>query len=214
VADPVPISSLLLDDPSAHGSLRDVRPAEIEGQAARVAFWLNVYNALLRAELGARPRTGSLLRHRRLFRSASWDVGGHPFSLDQIEHGLLRGNARPPYALRRVLRAGDPRLAAAPPEPDPRIHFALNCGARSCPLVRAYDAEGLDGALEAATGDYLRRESDVDGDRVALPGLCRLYRSDFGGDAGLRALAARHLEAAVPQGRLRFTRFDWTLVQA
>ncbi len=209
--DPVSLSAALLEDPARHDLLRDLEPAALAGQATRVAFWLNIYNARLRAELAARPRSGSLLRHRRLFRTASWRVGAHDFTLDQIEHGVLRGNARPPYALRRLLRAGDPRLAAAPPAVDPRIHFALNCGARSCPLVRAYSADGLDAALEAAAGDYLRGESDVAGDRVALPGLCKLYRADFGGDGGLRDLAARHLDVPVPPGRLRFTRFDWTL---
>ena len=79
-------------------------------------------------------------------------------------------------------------------------------------MVRPYDAAGLDAALEAATREYLRRETVVEGERVALPGLCRLYRGDFGGSSGLRALAARHLDVAVPAGRLRFTRFDWTLV--
>ncbi|HYI35979.1 MAG TPA: DUF547 domain-containing protein [Thermoleophilaceae bacterium] len=212
MVDPVSLSARLLDDPGDHGHLGEVDPLALASQEARVAFWLNVYNALLRGELAERPRTGNLIRHRRLFRSAGWLVGEHRYTLDQIEHGLLRRNARPPYALRSLLRAGDPRLSAAPPAVDPRVHFALNCGARSCPVVRPYDATGLDAALEAATADYVRRESEVAGGRVLLPGLCRLYRSDFGGDAALRALAARHLDATVPPGRLRFTRFDWTLV--
>ena len=178
--DPVALSALLLDDPAGNEQLAGVDPVAITGQHARVAFWLNVYNALLRAELAERPRAGSLLRHRRLFGTAAWQVGDHRLTLDEIEHGLLRGNARPPYRLRPLMRGADPRLAAAPPEADPRVHFALNCGARSCPLVRPYDAAGLDEALETATRDYLRRESDTQvrpgpapGAVPALPGGLR-----------------------------------------
>lgn len=199
--------------------LAEVDPAAIEGQEARVAFWMNTYNARLRHELLERPRRGSLLRHRRLFRQSSYRVGGHEYSLDVIEHGLLRRNARPPAALRRVLRAGDPRLAVAPPRLDPRLHFALNCGARSCPPVRAYDAAGVDAQLDAASRAYLGAESSLDRERgrLTLPGVCKLYRRDF---EDLLGFAAAHLpedDAAwlrehSGDADVVFDRFDWTLV--
>ena len=86
-------------------------------------------------------------------------VGGQGYSLDAIEHGVLRLNARPPYRLRRPFAAGDPRRGAAPSRLDPRIHFALNCGARSCPPIRAYGAAELDPELERTTSGYMRAET-------------------------------------------------------
>ena len=83
------------------------------------------------------------------------------YSLDAIEHGVLRLNARPPYRLRRLLAAGDPRRDAAPSRLDPRVHFALNCGAVSCPPIRAYEADGLDPELEATTRRYIRAETSA-----------------------------------------------------
>ena len=56
----------------------------------------------------ARPRSGSLIWQRRMFRRCAYRVGALDYSLDVIEHGLLRRNARPPYALRRLLRPGRP----------------------------------------------------------------------------------------------------------
>ena len=35
----------------------------------------------------------------------------------------------------------DPRLKVALKVLDPRIHFALNCGAKSCPPIRVYTEE-------------------------------------------------------------------------
>jgi hypothetical protein len=64
-----------------------------------------------------------------------------------------------PKLSRGPFSQGDPRAAAVVGEPiDPRIHFALNCGAKSCPPVRVYTPatleEGLSGAAEAfCTGE-------------------------------------------------------------
>lgn len=35
---------------------------------------------------------------------------------------------------------------------DPRIHMALNCGARSCPPIRVFSAKNLESELEGAAG--------------------------------------------------------------
>jgi len=213
-ATPLDLSRRLLEDPSPAGKLVAVDPCAIEGQAARVAFWLNVYNARLRAELAERPRSGSLLRQRGLFRRSAWRVGEHDYPLDAIEHGLLRRNARPPASLRRVLREGDPRLDAAPPELDPRIHFALNCGAQSCPLVRPYHEADVDAQLEAATKAYFAQEASVDrhAGRVELPGLCKLYSADFGSREEVLAFAGRQMDEDLGGLKVSFARFDWTLV--
>ena len=202
--------------------LRSVDPTAIGGDGPRIAFWLNLYNARLLHALALRPRSGHLFRHRRLFRTGSYEVGGHSYTLDLIEHGLLRGNARPPYSPRRLLREGDPRLAAAPAMVDPRIHFALNCGARSCPPIRPYSGESLDAELEAAARAYVAAESRLDRARgeLELPGLVKLYRDDFGAREQLLALAADGLgrddadwiRAHQDQLTVRFARFDWRLV--
>jgi Protein of unknown function, DUF547 len=203
------------------GGLPAVDPAAIAGDPARKAFWLNIYNARLLHSLAHRPRSGRLFRHRRMFRTESYDVGGLAYSLDAIEHGLLRGNARPPYSPRRVLRGGDPRLAAAPSAADPRIHFALNCGARSCPPIRSYSAEGLDDELDGASTSYIAAESRLDreGGELELPGLVKLYRGDFGPDRELVEMAAASFNGADASWirergeaiRIRFAPFDWRI---
>lgn len=197
-----------------------IDPARLEGDAARIAFWVNAYNDRLRSVMDERRPRGHLFRHRRIFREP-FEVGGLTYTLDVIEHGLLRGNARPPYALRPLLRAGDPRRAAAPARPDPRVHFALNCGARSCPPLRRYSSERLDQELERASRAYLAAESALDRKsmRLTLPGLVKLYRSDFGGDEDLVEMAADALggedaawiRARAGELRIGYSRFDWRL---
>lgn len=200
--------------------LHGLRPERLEGDACRIAFWANVYNALILDCLARRPLRGSLLRHLRLFDRVAYRVGGHVYPLNLIEHGLLRRNARPPYRPRRLLRSGDPRLAAAPTRLDARIHFALNCGAASCPPIRSYEASGLEQQLELATRSYLGAESRLDQDcaRLSLPRLMRLYRVDFGSREAQLGLAARHvpgvedcLRSTASRLRVDYGRFDWTV---
>lgn len=225
--DPVEISRALLDATRSRSSEGDELRARLAGvdvlaltpDDARIAFWLNLYNALVLAELAREARRGSLLRHRSLFAADVARIGDHDYSLDLIEHGVLRRNARPPYRLRPLLGPRDPRRAAAPSAVDPRVHFALNCGAVSCPPIAAYSAAGLDRELEATTGRYIRAETRLDraADELELPYLLRLYRSDFGGRTEASAYAAAYLDQADAawvrerKPKISFTRFDWTL---
>jgi hypothetical protein len=229
-ADPLAVSRDLLDRAraapgpdtatevrEAAARLRPVDPTTIDADPARIAFWLNLYNAMLLQRLGERPIRGSVLLHLRLFSKLAYEVGGLTYTPNVIEHALLRGNRRPPYRMRPLLRSSDPRLAAAPEAPDARIHFALNCGARSCPPIRGYSAEGLDAELELATRSYLEAETSIDPDRgrVRLPRLMRLYRADFGdARAQLEFVAARldgvgeMVRSGAPL-KIGHGRFDW-----
>ena len=196
-------------------------PTALQGDDERIAFWVNAYNDTVRTHLGRHPVRGNLLLHFRLFNRARCEVKGLVYSANQIEHGLLRGNRRPPLNPRRTLRSGDPRLAGAPSTVDPRVHFALNCGARSCPPIRRYEASSLEQDLDLATRAYLEQETSIDqqAGKVMLPYLMRLYRADFGGKEAQLSFAAAHLPELADWGqrehgrvRIRYRRFDWTAV--
>jgi hypothetical protein len=202
------------------GQLHALEPERIDGDRARIAFWANLYNALVVHCLCLRPLRGSLLFHLRLFDRIAYRIGRHTYPLNVIENGLLRANRRPPYRLRRPLRASDPRLAAAVSAIDPRIHFALNCGAFSCPPIRAYEPESLDEQLDAATGAYLETETRLEPERrrVTLPRLMSLYAADFGDrDEQLRFAAhylpqlAGWLGERTAEVRVGYGRFDWSV---
>jgi hypothetical protein len=202
------------------GQLHGLQPERIDGDGARIAFWANLYNALVVHCLFLRPLRGSLLLHLRLFDRVAYRVGRHSYSLNLIEHGVLRANRRPPYRLRRPLRASDPRLAVGPSAIDPRIHFALNCGARSCPPIRAYEPESLNEQLDAATWAYLETGTRLEPERrrVMLPRLMRLYAADFGDRDEQLRFAARYLPLLADwlgertaRIRVAYGRFDWSV---
>jgi len=189
---------------------------------AQTAFWINVFNAVVVRDAAELAHAGSVPEVEGFFELVRLRVGGHAYSLDDIEHGLLRGNVPKFGRLRAPMERDDPRLAHMPLAFDERMHFALYSASRSSPPLRVFDAGRLDHQLEEATADYLRRAVRVeqDGAVVFLPRQFYWYAADFGGerDALEFALARLDDEAAIDgvdrrQGRvkLKYLDFDWSL---
>nr|XP_022296765.1 uncharacterized protein LOC111106394 [Crassostrea virginica] len=111
----------------------------------RKAFFINLYNALTihgLAEQATLP--SSVLDIQQLAKTS----GDKMYSLDDIEHSILRGNKSHPASTKPQFSEGDPRLKYAVKKLDPRIHFALVCRAVSCPAINVYTADNLDKALD------------------------------------------------------------------
>jgi hypothetical protein len=205
-------------------SLRAMDPAVLSHEGGtRVAFWTNVYNALmLHAVVACKLSAGrrvSLL----VFSWASYQVGSYVVTLHAIEHGVLRCNRPVPYTFWCPMSQRDARLVLMPRAFDPRVHFALNCAAASCPPIRVYTANALDAELDVATHAYVTQETRVDRQRfvVHLPYLCQLYDRDFGSAREALCWVARYLDAAdrtwieanLTRVSVRFNPYRWELVR-
>jgi len=195
-------------------ALAAVNPADLDGDASRGAFWADVYNALVLDQVQRGLLAGDVRRSPGFFRRTTVDVGGRSVSVHVIEHGLLRANRPAPWSLLRPLGAGDARCAWALSALDARVHFALNCGARSCPPIAAYEASRWDAQLDLATRSYLSSECRVVGDVVLLPWLMKLYARDF---PAPREFAARFAPAEVAErifagAKLGWAPYDWAVV--
>ena len=172
------------------------------------AFWLNLYNALTLHALHAVRVKESVLERAGFFQMFAYRVSGLNFSLNDIEHGVLRGN-RTAFLSRAPFASGDPRANMVLPL-DVRIHFALNCGALSCPPIHSYEAARLEKQLELAAASYLH-SARLEGSAVWLPRLLEYYRADFGDPLEF----ARRYRADLPvKARVRFEPYDWDLDQS
>jgi hypothetical protein len=192
--------------------------------AAQTAFWLNVFNALVVRDIAELAQAETVKDVEAFFEEPRVRVAGFGYSLDDIEHGLLRGNVPKFGAKRSPMQRDDPRLAHTPLTYDERLHFGLYSAGRSSPPLRVFDGGRVDHDLEAAAAAYLRREVRVEqeGGLVILPRQFYWYREDFGGEqAALGFALARLDDEAVDKvdarrGRVkvRYADFDWTLERA
>ena len=106
--------------------------------------------------------------------------------MDEIEHGVLRMNKGHPNAGKQEFADADPRAQVALTSLDPRIHFALNCGARSCPPIRVYTEDRIEAQLDTASRSFLDQEVSLIKDpgtgkwTLELSKLFLWYGEDFG----------------------------------
>jgi hypothetical protein len=189
--------------------------------AAQMAFWINVFNAGVLRDAPELELAGVERDMEAFFERPRLRIFGQPFSLDEIYHGLLRGNVPAHGRLHAPMRRDDPRLAYMPIAFDERLHFALFRGSRSSPAFRVFEGGKLDLQLEEAAVLYIRRMAQVerDGSVVAVPKLLQWYALDFGGERGVLEFVLRRLDDAsferadrnIGRIKLRYGAFDWTL---
>ena len=111
----------------------------------RFAFFINAYNAFtIKLILTRYPGINSIKEIGSFF-SNPWSqkfisLNGHTVSLDYIEHEILR-----------------------PEFKDPRVHFAINCAAKSCPPLfnQPFDGKRLDAQLDERTAAFINDASAV-----------------------------------------------------
>jgi len=129
----------------------------------KMAYWINAYNAFTLKLIVDNYPTKSILNFDG---GKTWDVrrikiGDKKYSLNNIENDILR-----------------------PQFKDPRIHFAINCAAKSCPPLwnHAYTAENLEVALETRTRDFVKdkKHNTLSASRAQVSKIFDWYGADFG----------------------------------
>ena len=178
------------------------------------AFWINLYNGYTQVLLQGDP--GKYKNRNSFFKSKQIDVAGMLLSLDDIEHNFLR-RSKIKWSLGHLnkLFPSKREKEMRVDKVDYRIHFALNCGAKSCPPIAFYNNETLDAQLELATKAYLYSETDYDSSKnvVMLPAIMSWFRADFGGKKGMIQILKKHnIIPADAKPKIRFKDYDWTLM--
>jgi hypothetical protein len=175
----------------------------------QLAYWINLYNALIvRVVLDHYP-ISSIRDVAPASASGSagpWDeklvrVEGTPVSLGDIENRILR-----------------------PIWQDPRVLYALSCGAVGCPNLQPepYQADRLEHQLNKAAMAYVNdsRCIRISDDRLGVSSLYRWYAADFGGsDSAIINHLMAYAEPKLAMELERFERisddgFDWRLNDA
>ncbi|MEM7506455.1 MAG: DUF547 domain-containing protein [Pseudomonadota bacterium] len=184
-------------------TLQAVDPVALN-RAEQLAYWINLYNAQTVALILAnRPVESIRDLGEGLFAVGPWDkklvtVKGRELSLNDIEHGIVR-----------------------PVFNEPRIHYALNCAALSCPDLgkKAYRGATLDKTLAEAERSYVNDPRGVRlvNGQLVLSSIYNWFREDFGANEAaviqrLSKYATGDAKAAL-DGRSKVDdyAYDWSL---
>ncbi|MDZ4714241.1 MAG: DUF547 domain-containing protein [Cytophagales bacterium] len=174
---------------------------------SRKTFWINIYNAWYQI-LATREH----MKRPEIFTKQMIPIAGKFFSLDDIEHGILR-KYRSKYSLGYLPQLFPSKTIKqlAVSEIDFRIHFALNCGARSCPPIAFYTYHDIDQQLETATTSFLRSETEIDtkNKRVRVSKILQWFKGDFNGTSGIRTILSTYLPGDFHDYLISYKDYNW-----
>lgn len=181
--------------------------SELNNDALKKAFWINVYNAFFQI-----LRKVNGIEGMKIFTKKVIYIANKKWSLDDIEHGILR-RYRFKYSLGYLpqLFVSGVIKELAVSKIDYRIHFALNCGAKSCPPIAFYSPGNIEMQLETATLSFLERETEYFDEKkeVHISRLFLWFLADFNGKKGIRNILAKKFFFNTAEYKLVFKKYSW-----
>lgn len=174
---------------------------DISNQPSKVqlAFWINAYNYLTIYKVASKPEIKKLTDLNTLFKNVwkqpAGSISGKSFTLDQIEHEIIRKQFK-----------------------EPRIHVALVCAAVSCPDLRAeaFRATTLDAQLDEQMTLFLNNNKkgeriDHQEKEIYLSSIFDWYGGDFTGGIVPWLVQKKYLPAAAKTYDVEFFSYNWEL---
>lgn len=186
---------------------------QLDNDSKKLTFFINVYNAFTHNALTENPDQYKDRSH--FFKSEQFVIAENKVNLDIIEHGFLRRSAVK-WSLGKFGKLFPPKLERVfrVDKVNWRIHFALNCGAKSCPPVGIYELKTIDAQLENSAKSYFLKNSSYDkkSNVLKVPSLMSWFRGDFGNKCGVINIAKSF--KVIPENSkpsLQYLDYDWTL---
>lgn len=177
----------------------------------KLAYWINAYNAFtLKLILNHYP-VKSIKDIPRRWETKNWNAGGRMYSLNQIEHEILRKDFK-----------------------EPRIHFAIVCASIGCPNLwnRAFTEDDIDQQLAEAGKNFFAspkhfkfetRRGAFGGDVtvMSLSKILKWFKEDFtdGGKKPVTDFVLQYVDSSVKNRisqagdafKIKYLSYDWDL---
>jgi len=182
--------------------LEDTDPEKLH-RNEQYAYFINAYNAwTIKLILSGYPGVKSIKDFGTIFKSP-WQkkwvrIKGKVITLDDVEHNILR-----------------PRFK------DPRVHFAINCSAASCPPLRPepYLGHTLEKQLDDSTHSFVNDANSyrLEGNTLYVSRIFKWFSEDFNEDAlgFYLKYAEGELKKQLAQKkdtlRVKYLHYDWSL---
>ncbi|KAL0717100.1 hypothetical protein Bca4012_066422 [Brassica carinata] len=166
----------------------------------KLAFWINLYNALIMHAYLAYGVPKSDLKLFSLMQKAAYTVGGHSYTAAAMEYVILKMKPpthRPQIALLLAihkLKVSEEQRKASIETHEPLLAFALSCGMYSSPAVRIYTAKGVKEELLEAQRDFIQASVGLSSKgKLLVPKMLHCYAKSLVEDSNLAVWIAKYL---------------------
>ncbi|BDS12876.1 DUF547 domain-containing protein [Aureispira anguillae] len=160
-----------------------------------IAYWINLYNAFTIYAIVEKYPVSSIMD---LEGGKVWDkkkivIGGKSLTLNDIEKEKL---------LKRFK--------------EPRVHFAVNCAAASCPplLNKAWTEDNVQRYLAKQTKAFINnaKYNSISAKSLEISQIFNWYAGDFGGSDKVVAYFQKYSEIEINgNAKVKFKTYDWKL---
>ncbi|WP_108803699.1 DUF547 domain-containing protein [Aquimarina sp. Aq107] len=172
-------------------SLSTNYPSENSENNEKLAYWVNLYNAIVMKMIIDHYPIKSINDLKNPWKKKSITINNVQYSLDDIEHTILRKMN------------------------EPRIHFLLNCAATSSPKLwnRAYTNRNITQALEESTSNYINDPTKnlITKDKVMISKVFEWYAKDFD-NGDIKSYINRYAKEKITNAStIKYLEYDWSL---
>lgn len=160
----------------------------------KLAFWINAYNAnTLKLIIDHYPVASIQKITAKPWDKAFINIGDKTYTLNNIENDIIR-----------------------PQFSEPRIHFALNCAAKSCPklLNEAFLPEKLENQLAKQAKEYVNNAAanTISEKKAEVSNIFNWYGKDFDAAGGVIAFLNIYSSIKIKDNaKITFKEYDWSL---
>tara|TARA_R110002124_G_scaffold191436_1_gene358824 strand:+ start:2555 stop:3265 length:711 start_codon:yes stop_codon:yes gene_type:complete len=177
--------------------LEKTTPASSWSENKQKAFWINTYNAYTIKLILENYPLKSIMDIKQDGKTA-WKipfakVGGKTYTLDYIEHEILRKNLF-----------------------DPRIHVGVNCASVSCPKLGniAFTEENIDANLEKLMKTFINDSSrnKITNNKVQISSIFDWFKEDFTKNGSVIDYLNKYSNTEInPNAKISYLKYDWSL---
>lgn len=179
----------------------------------KMTFWINMYNSLTLI-LIRNEKNRKLYPNSEFFNIECFNLKNLSLTLNDIEHKILR-SSKILYCLGYINRCCVPiwEQYLRVRELDFRIHFALNCGAKSCPPIKFYKVDQLDKQLDLATKNFLSNTSkfNIQENKLYVSEIFLWFKGDFS-KLGAIEIHRKYTNFEInDKTSFSYTDYDWSI---
>lgn len=173
--------------------LQKQAPTKDWSRNEKLAYWINTYNAFTVKLILTHYPLKSIRDIDKPWDQKFIQIGDQTLSLNDIEHNIIRKRFN-----------------------EPRIHFAVNCAAQSCPRLRneAYTAGKLSQQLAEQTRSFInnRAFNQLDAQQPKVSKLFEWYAVDFKQNGTVIDYINQYADTKIgATASLSFLTYNWSL---
>ena len=159
----------------------------------KMAYWMNVYNAYTLKLIVDNLPLKSITDLKEPWDQKFIVLENRSFSLNQIEHEILRKEFQ-----------------------DPRIHFGINCASISCPVLhnKAFYAENVNATLEMLTARFINDKSrnTISSSKLSISSMFDWFKEDFTKGQSLIAFLNKYSKTSInADASIDYQSYNWNL---